>query len=123
MKNLLRYTLYTILVIVLVAGGLLLWLRFEFERVQQDSDTLSTWDQVSVQTLDDDPQIQQPCLHYYPEKRAFFGFCTKRRGRAGVSDIFFSLDSLLAVRFARSLFGSPLEAFKAKGPRRSAKTR
>ena len=73
MKKPIKYALSTALILIVLFGALLLWLRFEFKRVQQDSDTLSTWDQVSVQTLDDDPQIQQPCLHYYPEKRAFFG--------------------------------------------------
>ena len=68
-----KYALTTLLILGLFIGVSLLWLRFEFERVQQDSDALATWDQVSVRTLDDAPQIQQPCLHYYPEKRAFFG--------------------------------------------------
>ena len=73
MKKPIKFALSTTLILIVLSAALLLWLRFEFERVQHDSDHLSTWDQVSVQTLEGHARTQQPCLNYYPEKKAFFG--------------------------------------------------
>lgn len=72
-KNLLKYMLTTTLVLAVVVSASLLWLRFEFKRVQQNDDGLSTWNQVSVRTLDDAPRMQAPCEQQYPHKKAWFG--------------------------------------------------
>ena len=68
-----KYALASMLIVIIITTALLLWLRFEFKRVQQDPDNLSTWDQVSVRALEGQARTQQPCLNYYPEKKAFFG--------------------------------------------------
>ena len=55
----------------MILGASLLWLRFEFKRVQQASD-LSQWDQIPVLALNG-PSNRLPCEQQYPQKKAWFG--------------------------------------------------
>jgi hypothetical protein len=71
-RKLIKYTILVTLIVATLIGVCLLWLRFEFKRVQQASD-LSEWDQVSVHTLGKHPQSQPPCEQQYPQKKAWFG--------------------------------------------------
>ncbi len=58
---------------LLLVGATLLWLRYEFKRVQQDGNDLSTWNQVTVRALDVLPRQQAPCAQQYPQNKAWFG--------------------------------------------------
>jgi len=71
-RKFLKYLLATTLLLLLLAGLGVVWLRFEFARVQQHED-LDTWNQVEVTTLTDAPTAHTPCKDQYPNKRAWFG--------------------------------------------------
>ena len=73
LKKLLKYTLATLLLAALIIGTGLLWLRYEFQRVEHDSLGLSHWDQVTVRTLNNTPTEQAPCKQQYSHNKAWFG--------------------------------------------------
>ena len=73
LKKLLKYTLATLLLAALIIGTGLLWLRYEFQRVEHDSLGLSDWDQVTVRTLNNTPTEQAPCKQQYSHNKAWFG--------------------------------------------------
>ena len=73
LKKLLKYTLATLLLAALIIGTGLLWLRYEFQRVEHDSLGLSDWDQVTVRTLNNTPTEQAPCRQQYSHNKAWFG--------------------------------------------------
>ncbi|MEZ5502897.1 MAG: DUF3604 domain-containing protein [Halioglobus sp.] len=56
-----------------LTAGALLWLRFEFQRIQANGADLAAWDQVTVRSLDQAPRQQAPCRQQYPQRRAWFG--------------------------------------------------
>jgi hypothetical protein len=62
----------TFFLLVISAIGLL-WLRYEFQRVQIDSADFSLWNQVPVRSLQDAPRPPPPCAQYYPHNKAWFG--------------------------------------------------
>jgi hypothetical protein len=68
-----KYILATLLILLVAIGSTLLWLRFEFERVQQNADIPSIWNQIAVEALNDSAAIQAPCKQQYPYKKAWFG--------------------------------------------------
>jgi hypothetical protein len=71
-KKFLIYLLTTVIVLALVAGAAVLWLRYEFERAQPE-DNLAAWDQVPVRSLDAPVATATPCAQQYPHKKAWFG--------------------------------------------------
>lgn len=79
LKPLLKYTLITTLVLALLIGAGLLWLRFEFSRVQSDAAIDPAWGQIPVQVLDGttDPSTTavptDKCTQQYPHNKAWFG--------------------------------------------------
>jgi Protein of unknown function (DUF3604) len=67
-----RYLFFSILFIVIGAAISLLWLRYEFQRVQHESADVALWSQIPVRALLDAPE-SQPCTQQYPHNRAWFG--------------------------------------------------
>jgi hypothetical protein len=65
-----QFLLYFLLALVLVAGTVGLWLRFEFARVQADPNRI--W-KTPVATLSEQPRVSNNCAQQYPQKRAWFG--------------------------------------------------
>ncbi|MEZ5572654.1 MAG: DUF3604 domain-containing protein [Halioglobus sp.] len=72
MKRLAKSALLVILALAVLVGAVLLWLRYEFQRVQDDGTGMSSWNQVTVRTLDD-ALPQADCKQQYPFNRAWFG--------------------------------------------------
>lgn len=73
LKKLLKYAFATLLLAALIIGTGLLWLRYEFQRVEHDNLGLSDWDQVTVRTLNNTPTEQAPCKQQYSHNKAWFG--------------------------------------------------
>ena len=73
LKKLIKYTLATLLLTALIIGTGLLWLRYEFQRVEHDSLGLSDWDQVTVRTINNTHTEQTPCKQQYSHNKAWFG--------------------------------------------------
>jgi hypothetical protein len=73
LKTFLKYTLSVVLLLAVVIGLSLLWLRYEFSRVQQQGDSLAIWQEVPVETINDQPAVDQPCEHQYVNNKAWFG--------------------------------------------------
>ncbi|MCB1690422.1 MAG: DUF3604 domain-containing protein [Halioglobus sp.] len=73
MKNFLKYILCAILVVVLICAVALLWLRYEFQRVQHDKTDIATWNSVTVRSLQDKAELPPPCNQQYPHNKAWFG--------------------------------------------------
>ena len=72
-KKLFKYLLFATLFVVVIGASALLWLRYEFQRVQHDSADLTGWDQVSVRPLQEGQQSPPPCAQNYPLNKAWFG--------------------------------------------------
>lgn len=73
MRKFFKYLLFITLTVVVVCGIALLWLRYEFQRVQHDATELANWDNVSVRSLREDETVAQPCAQQYPYNKAWFG--------------------------------------------------
>jgi hypothetical protein len=73
MKKLFKYTLSVVVVLAILVGSCVLWLRFEFKRVEQNSDKQAAWNQVTVRSLDDTTRVHLPCKQQHPYKKAWFG--------------------------------------------------
>lgn len=65
--------MFTSLALLVLVGSTVLWLRYEFQRVAQDSAGLALWEQVPVRSLSDPPQVPTDCARQYPHNRAWFG--------------------------------------------------
>jgi uncharacterized protein DUF3604 len=72
-KKFFKYLLFVTLAVAIACGSALLWLRYEFQRVQHDSSELARWDRVDVRSLQPDGNITATCAQQYPYKKAFFG--------------------------------------------------
>ncbi len=72
-QKLFKYLLFATLIVVVIVGVALLWLRYEFQRVQHDSANLPGWDQVTVRSLHDGQALAPPCTQQYPHNKAWFG--------------------------------------------------
>jgi hypothetical protein len=72
-KTLVKYVLFATLALVLLVAATVLWLRFEFSRVQQDATTGTPWQQVAVRALDEPAQVPAECQQQYPHNKAWFG--------------------------------------------------
>jgi Protein of unknown function (DUF3604) len=68
-----RHFLSASLVVLVVVGSTVLWLRYEFQRVKYDSAGLANWQQVSVRSLNTAPQTPSDCAQTYPQNKAWFG--------------------------------------------------
>lgn len=73
MKIVLKYLLFATLALVLICGAALLWLRYEFQRVQHDGADIPAWNQVTVRSLGDGQETPLPCAQQYPNNKAWFG--------------------------------------------------
>lgn len=71
-KTLLKYALYLLLALILLGAITVVWLRYEFSRVERESAELSGWDDVAVSALQAAP-LAQPCASQFPQKKAWFG--------------------------------------------------
>ena len=76
LRSFLKYTLLTLLALALLAAGLLVWLRFEFSRVEADqvhgtSTGMRDFAQVEVKSVAD--AVDKDCVQQYPHNRAWFG--------------------------------------------------
>lgn len=72
-KTFFKYLLFTTFAVVVISGATVLWLRFEFQRVQQDTADLSSWNQVEVRSLQEKGKPPLPCTQQYPNNKAWFG--------------------------------------------------
>ena len=69
----LKYVLLALLALALLAVAAMLWLRFEFSRVEHDATTLESWRNVPVTTLAGAATAQAECETQYPLNKAWFG--------------------------------------------------
>jgi len=69
----LKYVLLALLALALLAVAAMLWLRFEFSRVEHHAATLESWRNVPVTTLAGAATAQAECETQYPLNKAWFG--------------------------------------------------
>jgi len=72
LKKAIRYSFYALLTFAVSIAVVVLWLRYEFSRVQRDREPVA-WDQVEVRSLAGESEAHAPCRAQYPNKRAWFG--------------------------------------------------
>ena len=73
MKTFFRYLVGSFILLAIVAGITVLWLRHEYARVAQGEDQLSHWRQVAVTKINGATKDPAPCSQQYPDNKAWFG--------------------------------------------------
>ncbi|NND69126.1 MAG: DUF3604 domain-containing protein [Halioglobus sp.] len=73
MVRLFKFLLTGVTLLLLLAGALVLWLRYEIARVEQSPSPLASWDKVAVAALPGAPPEITDCDNKYPLRRALFG--------------------------------------------------
>tara|TARA_R110002073_G_scaffold39270_11_gene112093 strand:+ start:5584 stop:7644 length:2061 start_codon:yes stop_codon:yes gene_type:complete len=72
-KKLFKYLLFSTLALLVAGAGTVLWLRYEFQRVQQADSLPDTWNQVTVRSLREAEPPTADCTQQYPDNKAWFG--------------------------------------------------
>lgn len=72
-KSLFRFTLYTLMALILLCLGAYLWLRYEFAIVEDTETDPRRWDAVEVTALGTGLPDPLPCAAQYPTRKAWFG--------------------------------------------------
>ncbi len=73
MRKLFKFLLFAALTVLVIVGSAVLWLRYEFQRVEHDSAALASWQQVPVRSLNAVLPTPTKCDQQYPQNNAWFG--------------------------------------------------
>ena len=106
LSSLFKFAALLLLAVLLCVAAALLWLRWEYQRVQVQDDAMQRWYRTPVRALQPELASAAPCAQRYPHRKAWFGGLHVHTAASFDATSFGSLNGVDdAYRFAR---GEPL---------------